>query len=246
MHRHHAGRRQQIVEHAEHRFLHFPGIARAADQDQLFGEVDRDHRFAAAAMPRGIGAETGQIDDRVIRREPWKFVGIRPYQHRADKQAVPGQFVDHAHVNAVPRLRSAVEILDEQFILTRQRREEIGLERLEMLGRHRLVGFAPPDTGFGFRVANGEFVLRRTAGMRPCFNDQRAIGGKLAFTARHRGFDERRGFHVPEDFCRGSDALSLKAQDRYTTRHVHSPQSGSRRDLRRIRMLCCRSAYLRG
>ena len=40
--------RQQIVEDAEHRLLHLAGICGAADQDQLLGEVDRDHRLAAA------------------------------------------------------------------------------------------------------------------------------------------------------------------------------------------------------
>ncbi len=37
MHRHDALRRQQVIEDAEHRFLHLAGVFGAADQDQLFG-----------------------------------------------------------------------------------------------------------------------------------------------------------------------------------------------------------------
>src|SRR3546814_6827212 len=51
---------EQIVQDAEHRLLHLAGILRAADQDQLLGEVDRDHRFAARAMLRSEERRVGK------------------------------------------------------------------------------------------------------------------------------------------------------------------------------------------
>src|SRR3546814_5376207 len=52
VHRHHALYGEQIVEDAEYRLLHLAGIGGAADQHELLGEIDRDHRLAARAMLR--------------------------------------------------------------------------------------------------------------------------------------------------------------------------------------------------
>ncbi len=60
VHRHDAGRRQQIVEQAEDRLLHLARIARTADQDQLLGHVDRNDRRGPAAMTRRVGTEAGR------------------------------------------------------------------------------------------------------------------------------------------------------------------------------------------
>ena len=57
----------------------------------------------------------------------------RADQQGADEQAVPGELVDHADVDAMLGLRAAEQVLDEQGLLLRQRGEEIGLERGEML-----------------------------------------------------------------------------------------------------------------
>ncbi|MCY1173209.1 hypothetical protein D9M73_133630 [compost metagenome] len=176
MHRHHASRRQQVIEQAEHRFLHLAGIFGAADQDQLVGEVNRDDRFAAAAVARRVGAEARQIDDRVIGHEAAQFRLFRPHQHGADKAAMPGKLVDHTDVDAVLGLRAPEQILDEQVLFVPQCGQEIGLQDSEMLGRHRLVGLAPPDGTFGFGITDDELVLSRPPGMRPGLDHQRPVG----------------------------------------------------------------------
>ena len=67
MHRHDLFLRQQVIEDGEHRFLHLARIARAADEHDLALEVASDDRLASRAMPLGVGAERGQIDDRQFR-----------------------------------------------------------------------------------------------------------------------------------------------------------------------------------
>src|SRR3546814_17785000 len=81
-----------------------------------------------------------------------------PHQQRADEMGMPGVFGDDPHLHAIFGLRSAEQILREQRFLGGELGEKIILQRREMLGRHRLVGLAPPDGAFGFRVANGELV----------------------------------------------------------------------------------------
>ena len=125
VHRHDALDRQQIVEDAEHAFLHLAGIGRPADQDQLLGEVDRDHRFTAAAMARWISAEAGQIDDGIFRSKARQISLSRTHQQRADEQVVPGKFVDNAHIDAVFCLRTAEQIGDVKLVLLAQRLVEI-------------------------------------------------------------------------------------------------------------------------
>ena len=79
-------------------FFISPAYAVPPIRISFFGEVDRDHRLAAAAVALGIGAEARQVDDREFGLEAGKLIGLGPHQHRADEQIVPGQLVDDAHV----------------------------------------------------------------------------------------------------------------------------------------------------
>ncbi|MDQ1230660.1 hypothetical protein QE379_002086 [Sphingomonas sp. SORGH_AS 879] len=214
VHRHHARRRQKIVEQAEDRLLHLARIAGAADQDQLLGHVDRDDGRGTTAMTCGVGAEAGQVDDRIVGDELAQFMLFRADQHRADEQIMPGQFVDDAHAHPVLGLRSAIEILDEQIFLLAERGEEIGLERGEVVGAHRLVGLAPPDGVAGLVVADHELVLRRTPGVLARLDHQRAVRRQLALTTRHGGFDQPRGDQVPVERGTGLDPLRLQTDFR--------------------------------
>ncbi|KIU01019.1 hypothetical protein QU38_02720, partial [Staphylococcus aureus] len=182
--------------------------------DQLLGEVDRDHRLAAAAMALRIGAEARQVDDRVFGHEAAEFARLGPDQHRADEEIVPGQLVDHAHVDAVLGLRAAVQILHEQRVASRQLCEEIGLQRGEMLGGHALVDIAPPDIVFGGRVADDELVLGRTAGVLAGGGDQRAVLRQLALAAAHRVLHERGGLEVPDNIGTRPDAHGIETMAR--------------------------------
>ena len=207
MHGHDAGRRQQIIEQAEDGLLHLAAVARAADEDELVGEGHRDHRLAAAAVARGIGAEAGQIDDRVVGGEAGELALVGADQHRADEEVVPGEFVDDAHVDAMRRLRTAEQILDEQVVLGAEVREKVGLECGEMFRAHVLVGLAPPDGLLGLRVADDVAVLDRAAGVRAGFHHQRTVGRELALAPRNRGLDQHGRGQVPVDARRFPDDL---------------------------------------
>src|SRR3546814_1858340 len=85
VHRHHAVHRQLVIEDAENRLLHFTRIGRSTDQDQLFGKIDGDHGFTAAAVALGIGPEAGQIDDGEFRHEIGKLGRLWADQQRANR-----------------------------------------------------------------------------------------------------------------------------------------------------------------
>ena len=207
VHRHHALDRQQIVEDAEHRLLHFTGIGGAADQDQLFGEVDGNDGFAAAAMTRRIGLERGQVDDRIFGRKARQFIGRGTHQQGADEQVVPGALVDDAHIDAMFGLRTAEQVGDIERVLFAQRLEEIRLERGEMFRSHAAIGLAPPHRRFGFGIADDELVLGAAAGMLAGLDDQRAVLRQYAFAVADRRLDQRRGAEIPELDGIGRNAL---------------------------------------
>src|SRR3546814_14285094 len=83
--------------------LHFTRIGRSTDQDQLFGKIDGDHGFTAAAVALGIGPEAGQIDDGEFRHEIGKLARLWADQQRANEQMMPCQFVDDQHVRSEER-----------------------------------------------------------------------------------------------------------------------------------------------
>ena len=207
MHRHDALGRQQIVEDAEHRLLHFAGIAGAADQDQLLGEVDRDHRLAAAAMAGRIGDEGRQVDDGIFGREVGQRLRLGPHQQGADEQVMPGELVDDAHIDPIFGLRPAIEVGDIELVLLAQRLEEILLQRGEMRRRHRHIGLAPPDGVLRLGILDDELVAGAAAGMLASLDDQRAVLGQNALAIGKRGLDQRRSAEVPILGGIGGDAL---------------------------------------
>src|SRR3546814_9635265 len=98
--------------------LHLAGIAGAADQDQLFGEVHRDHRIAAAAVALRVGLEAGQVDDGEFRHEACKLGLFGPHQQRADEMGMPGVFgrsEEHtSELQSLMRISYAVFCLKKQ------------------------------------------------------------------------------------------------------------------------------------
>ena len=79
------------------------------------------------------------------------------------------------------------------MISTREMREEIGLQRREMVRGHRDVGLAPPDGVGGFGILDDELVLGAAAGVLARRDDERAILGKQAFAVAAGLFDKLRG-----------------------------------------------------
>ncbi len=221
VHRHHAPGGKQVVEHAEHALFHLTGISGAADQDQLFFQIDRDHRFAAAAMAFGIGAEARQVDDRVFGIEPVEFIGSRPHQQRADELVVPGKFVDHAHLHAVLGLRSAEQVGDVERLPVPDRRQEILLQRGEMFGRHRGV-VVPPDGVFGLAIADDEFVFRAAPGVLAGLDHQRTVLGPPALAIVERMLGQRGAIEIGVNICIGGDPLGGQGRGKRRTHEIFS------------------------
>ena len=118
MHRHHVLGRQVEVERGEHRLLHLAGIGRAADQDDLTGEIDRHHGVGAfaAAMTLGVRPERRQVDNGHLGHEAGELLEIGTAQQLTDKQRVPGVLGEDAHLDAIGMIGAAVEVLREQLL----------------------------------------------------------------------------------------------------------------------------------
>ncbi len=158
-------------------------------------------------MALGIGLEARQVDDRVLGREAAELVGGRAHEQRADEQVVPGELVDHAHVDAVLGLRAAEQVGDVERVLGAECGEEVGLEVGEVLGGHRHVDLAPPHGVLGLGVADDELVLGRAAGVLAGLDHQRAVRGKVAFAVADRVLDQLCGAEVGVNRGPGLDAL---------------------------------------
>jgi len=121
----------------------------------------------------------------------------------------PGQFVDHADIHTVFRLRTAKQILNEQCILFGQSGEKIRLQRGKMIRCHADIGFSPPNAVFGFIIADDELVVCGPSCVFAGFDDQWALFGQLAFSTRHRRFAQCRRTEVPMLLGRIDKALII-------------------------------------
>ena len=173
-------------------------------------------------MAGRIGAEAGQIDDRIFRLEAFQLLARRADQHRADEEIVPGELVDHADANAVLGLRAAEKVLDEQGVLLAERGEEIGLQCRELIRVDRLV-IVPPDRVLGLGIADDELVLGGAAGVLAGLDDERPILGKRAFATRHGLLDELRRAEIPVQSRGRADALKIQTKTRDPVGHLISP-----------------------
>ncbi len=174
-------------------------------------------------MARGIGAEAGQVDDCEFGHEAGQLGSLRANQHRADEQIVPGIFVDHPHLDAMFRLRSAEQVGDEQRFHALELGQEVSLERRELLRAHRLVRLAPPYTILGLGILDGELVIGGAAGVLAGLDDDGAILGELALATRNRLFHQRGGGQVPVDRGTRFDSLCIQPVRRGPLAHVDSP-----------------------
>ncbi len=210
MHRHHALGRQQVVENAEHRFLHLAGIGGATNQDQLLAEIDRDHGLAAATVPLRIGAERRQVDNRVFRLKAFQLRSGRTDKQGSDEQVVPRIFVDDPHVDPVFRLRTTKQVGDVELVLRRDFLEEIRFQRGEVFRRHALVDVTPPHGIFGFGIADDKLVFRGTPGVLAGFDHQRAVLCKASFAVTDCVLDQRRCPEIRVDRGVGFNSLAIQ------------------------------------
>jgi hypothetical protein len=230
VHRHDALFRQEVVECTEDRLLGFAGVFAVTDEHQLVSQVDCDHRFGAAAMLGRVSLETWLVDDGQLRREAHHFFARRTAQQIADKQRVPGKLGDHAHLDAMLRISTAIQVLHEQAFALGMG-QEVALQRLEVVRRHRLV-VVPPDVGFGVGIAHDELVLRRTAGVLAGGDGKVATVRQHAFAKLQGHFQKLRGVEIVVDFVCTLDTCRLDGECRVEmTRvfQVSTPVSGLRR-----------------
>ena len=195
MHRHHALRRQKVIERREHRLLHLAGVVAAADQDHLAGEIERDDGLAAHAMLLRIGLEARQAEDGEFGNVAGEFGALGAAQQRADEHRVPGELGIDAGLDAVFRIGAAIEILREQFLALGVG-EEILQQHVELLGRELAV-LLPPHRIFGAGIDDDELVFRAAAGMHAGIGAERAAGGDLRFLGGDGEFVESRLGEIP-------------------------------------------------
>ena len=120
VHRHDASERQQVVQDAEDRLLDLARVARAGDEHEPLGEVERDDASRAGAVARGIGLERRRVDDRELRRVRRRGVGARVDDEQvAREQVVPRVLGDDADRQAVRRVGAGVAVLDVELAVRR-------------------------------------------------------------------------------------------------------------------------------
>ena len=162
MHRHHALFRQEVVEQRKDRFLVLAGIGGVGDQDHPAVKVQRNHRFAAAAVDRRIGAEAGRLDNGVTRLEAGKLIPGRANEHVPGEEVMPRLLRHDTDGQAVLLVGACIEILHVDTPVLK-----IGLDAAEQPVErsfiHRLVDGTPVHVAFAHAVADDELVLRRAA-----------------------------------------------------------------------------------
>src|SRR3546814_13401572 len=126
-------------------------------------------------MLRRVGAKARQVDDRIFGSEIRELRRSRAAEQGADELAVPGIFGDDLHRDAMLGLRAAEQLLAIEARALGEMREEIGLERREMIGGHRDIGLAPPARVTRLVVLADELVLGAASGV--CSGERRVGNG---------------------------------------------------------------------
>ena len=186
MHGHDALGRQQVVQHREDRLLVFAGIGRAADENEAVGQIAGDDGFRTHTVTGRIGLEARQVDDGELLFETRQFFPLRTDQQIADEQRMPGKFGDDACRQSIFLIGTADQILHVKR-LAGGMGQHVLAQQLEIFRRKRLV-VVPPDGVLGGRVADDEFVLRRTARVLAGDGAQRAIDGQFGLAIADRLF----------------------------------------------------------
>ena len=89
----------------------------------------------------------------------------RPEEHVIDEQRVPRVGRDETDRQPVGRIRSRIDVANEQFLALEMRLDD-RLETLVMLRRNRLVDLAPPDVVARARLLHDELVVGAAPRMR--------------------------------------------------------------------------------
>ena len=174
-------------------------------------------------MTLWVGFEARAVDDGEICGEIVEFFQLRTAQHGADKQTVPRQLGDHAHVKTVGRIGAAIKVFNEK-IFAFHMLKHIGVKNIKFGRVHRLVVF-PPDRVFHGGGAHNEFVFWGPASVFACGHKESAAFAKRPFFAFQGFFDERRLKKVVIDMAKPCDALVVKCESRVHASGCHSANS---------------------
>src|SRR5689334_667966 len=111
VHGKHIARREKIVHHAENAFLHLARVRSSANQHGTPHEVQENENFRVDAVALGIGFEFGGGDHGELGAVIAQFFLSGTNEQLADKEVVPGVFVDDADGKAVGRIGAAEKVL---------------------------------------------------------------------------------------------------------------------------------------
>ena len=133
-------------------------------------------------MTRRIRLERRRGHHRELGLEARQVGGRRHDEQVADKQVLPGKFLDEADRQTVFGIGARIQILNKQ-LLPLQMRDDVAPQHVKLRRIDRLVDLAPPYLRVARRLLDDELVVGRAAGMRAGAADERAVLGKDAFLA---------------------------------------------------------------
>ena len=143
-------------------------------------------------MPLRVSLERGQIDDGELGNKACKLRALGPDQELANEQRVPGKLREHAHLDAVSRIRAAVKILCKERLAARMGKKV--LQQLLEVRRGDLAVAVPPHRTFGQVIDDGVLVLGGAPGMdarlgakRPSFDNSGLAGSDRMLVEHRRG-----------------------------------------------------------
>ena len=130
-------------------------------------------------------------------------------EHVAREQVVPRELGDDAYWKAVGRVCAAPGVQHIQFLVL-DVGHHVAVQRLEVRVLDGAIDRTPVDVLLGRRLADGELVLRRPAGVLTGPGVEGAGGGELPFVAANGLFVEESGAQVPVDAPGSNNSKSLE------------------------------------
>ena len=190
---------QVVIEDGEDRFLDLAGIGGAADEHQLFAEVDHDEGFGIGAVQLRHGVEARGRDDGEIRPDVHGVAGAhRGQEHVAGEQVLPGGGGDDPNIHLVIPVRPGVAVLDKEFFALQVGQQPV-MELVEFFRGEGLVLPAPMDIVGAGGFLHNEFILGGPAGIGAGAHHHRPQVGDQPFLMGDDLFIQGRGGQIPMD-----------------------------------------------
>ena len=171
---------QQVVQHAENALFHFAGVARAANQNHLLGEVEDGEVGLPGAVHGRVGLKAGGADDAKVGQPAGVGSGGGAQEHVVAEQVVPGLLVHDAQLELVVGVGTGVGFAHIQ-LLVGQVGHHFLVQLVKLVGVEGDVDITPPHAVFGVLVAHHEPVFGRAAGELAGVGHQGSVVGEVAF-----------------------------------------------------------------